>query len=85
MTFTNKTINDVGMTEIATFIRENHKDGARIANDHSCISAWAAEAEESLDNGNPAMIEIRTFDSMTGAPITFTVSDAGIDIEEVEA
>ena len=71
-------INQNGLNEIATFIRENHKDGARIAEDHSCLNAWASEAEESLDNDNPAMIEIAGRDSITGNPITFTVSNDGI-------
>lgn len=77
-------INETGLTEIAAFIIANHKDGARIANYRSVIHAWAAEAEESLDNGNPAMIEIRASASVSGSPVTFTVSDAGVDVAEVE-
>jgi hypothetical protein len=75
------TVNLQGMTEIAEFIRVNHKDGKRIANTPSCLSAWAGEAEESIQGGNPPIIEIRSWDSNSGATVSLTVSPNGIDIE----
>jgi hypothetical protein len=84
MSFTEYRINEIGMAEIADFLIANHKEGGRIAEDPTCINAWAAEAEESLENGNPAMIEIRAHDSVPGFPLTFTVSQSGIDAWEIE-
>ena len=83
-TITNITVNESGLAEIAAFLRENHKDGERIANDRSCLIAWAAEAERGLDNGNSAQIEIRSWDAVSGHTVTFEVSEAGLDAEEIE-
>lgn len=80
----NYSINKTGMDEIAEFIRANHKDGERLADDPRVIAAWAGEAEESLDNGNPPMIEIRAYDSVSGVPVEFTVSERGIEENLVE-
>jgi hypothetical protein len=77
-----KIINQTGLAEIAEFLRKNHKHGSRIAQDRSCINAWADEAEESLANGNPAMFEIRASESQQGWLVTCVISPAGLD--EVE-
>lgn len=75
------TVNEKGIAQIAEFIRQNHKDGTRIANTPSCLNAWAGEAEESMESGNPPIIEIRSWDSNSCATVSFTVSPDGIDIE----
>ncbi len=78
------TVNHAGITEIAEFIRQNHIDGDRIAKDQSCLNAWASDAEESMESGNPPIIEIRSFDSKSGATVSFTVSPGGIDDGETK-
>lgn len=78
------TINETGLREIAEFLAAHHKLGGDYFT-RDMLSAWAAEAEESADAGNPAMIEIRAHDSVSGAPITFTISAAGVDVEEIDA
>lgn len=77
------TINATGLAEIKQFLAANHKLGG----DHftaSMVAAWATDAEFQLAQGNPATIEIRSFDSVSGAAVTYTISDAGIDSTEVE-
>ena len=72
------TINTIGLAEIHAFLADNHKSG-----DHftpSMLSAWADEAEFQLAEGNPASIEIRSWDTVSGRAEEFTVSDAGIVI-----
>lgn len=76
-------INEQGLGEIAAFLATAHRRGASMTREH--LLAWADEAENSLAAGNPAMIEVRTIDSASGRPETFTVSDAGIERIEVES
>ena len=79
MQVAHKTINAIGLDEIHAFLAAYHKLGG----DHftpSMLSAWAAEAEESFDNGNGMCFEIKSWDSATGRTEEFTVSDAGIDM-----
>jgi len=76
-------VNEQGLNEIKEFLASNHKKGG----DHftrEMIQAWAADAEFQLGEGNPAMIEIRSFDAVSGHTETFTLSDAGLDCAEIE-
>lgn len=71
-------VNAVGLAEIHAFLAEHHKLGG----DHftaEMLLAWAADAEFQLAEGNGASIEIRSWDSVTGHTVTFTVSDAGVE------
>lgn len=77
------TINAAGLAEIRGFLAENHKLGGDHFTD-SMVQAWAADAEFSLAEGNGASIEIPARDAIGGSPVTFTVSDAGVDSAEVE-
>ena len=77
-----KSINDIGIQEIRTFLAENHKLGGDHFN-HAMLRAWAADAQFSLAEGSDAGIELRSFESVHGRTQTFTVSDAGIDTEFV--
>jgi hypothetical protein len=70
-------VNSDGINEIHGFLAQNHKSGG----DHftpDMMRAWTAEAEFQLGEGNPASIEIRSWDSISGHTVTFTVSDAGL-------
>jgi hypothetical protein len=83
MKATFKTVNATGISEIKEFLANNHKKGG----DHfdvGMLSAWAKDAEFQLSEGNPASVEIRSFDSVSGHTETFTISDSGINCEEVE-
>jgi hypothetical protein len=81
--FTQYTVNEIGLNEIKQFLAENHKKGS----DHftaDMLNAWAADAEFQLSEGNPACIEIRSFDCAYGRTMEYTISPAGLDAEVVE-
>ena len=83
MKITNRTINAQGLAEIHAFLGQAHKLGR----DHftaDMLRAWAADAEFQMSEGNSPTIEIRSFDSANGRTVTFTISAAGIDSEEIE-
>lgn len=72
------TINEAGLKEIHAFLAENHKLGG----DHftqDMLRAWAADAEFQLGEGNPAIIEIPQWDTVSGHTETFTVSNDGLE------
>lgn len=83
MKSTQKTVNSAGLQEIKQFLAANH----RLGGDHftdDMLRAWAADAEFQLGEGNPASIEIRSFDSISGHPEVYTISEDGLDCEEIE-
>ena len=83
MKYALRTVNSIGLREIHTFLASNHKLGG----DHfdaSMLRAWSRQAEFSLSEGNDAGIGIMSFDSVSGCTQTFTISDAGLDVEEIE-
>lgn len=79
----NYSINEIGKQEIKQFLADNHKLGGDHFDDEM-INAWAADAEFQLSEGNPATIEIRSFDSVHGRTQEYRISDAGIDKKEIE-
>lgn len=83
MQATIRTINAAGIREIAEFLAARHKLGADNFT-AAMLSAWAADAEFQMSEGNTPTIEIRAADSVSGHAETFTVSGAGIDTEHVE-
>lgn len=83
MKTTNYTVNETGLNEIKEFLAANHKKGG----DHfsrEMLQAWAADAEFQLGEGNPASIEIRSFDCIHGRTMEYTISAAGLDANVVE-
>jgi len=76
-------VNENGLQQIADFLAENHKKGAKYFT-RDVLRAWAADAEFSLAEGNDAAIEIKSWDSIHGYTQTFTISDEGVDIELIE-
>ena len=76
-------VNDKGLVEIHQFLADKHKLGGDHF-DRSMLQAWAQDAEFQLGEGNPASIEIRSFDSVSGHTENYTISDEGLDCEEVE-
>lgn len=84
MGYTNCTVNEIGLTEIADFLGERHKKGR----DHftrDMLRAWAEDAEFQVAEGNPATIEVRSWDTLSGHTESFTISDAGLDVEQVQS
>lgn len=74
-----KTINEQGINEIKEFLAVNHVKGGDHF-DKAMLNAWAAEAEFQLAEGNPASIELRSWESIHGYTQEFTISDAGVDV-----
>jgi len=76
-------VNEQGLKEIAQFLADNYKKGgAHFTPD--MLAAWVQDAEFQLGEGNPASIEIRSFDSVSGRAEEYTISPAGLDAEIVE-
>lgn len=78
-----KQVNEKGLAEIQAFLAEKHKLGGDHF-DRSMLQAWAQDAEFQLGEGNPASIEIRSFASLSGRAENYTISDEGLDCEEIE-
>lgn len=76
-------VNQDGIKEIHSFLASNHKLGGDHF-DEKMLQAWAQDAEFNLSDGNPAMIEIRAFDSVSGHVETYTISQNGIDYTDIE-
>ena len=73
-------VNEAGLNEIKEFLANNHKKGE----DHftpEMLHAWARDAEFQISQGNSASIEIRSWDTVSGHTESFTISDAGLDVE----
>jgi hypothetical protein len=83
-TYTKYSINANGIAQIANFLKINHKKGAMISGNTDMLYAWAADAEFQLAEGNPASIEIRSFDSVHGYTQTIDISNEGLDSEQIE-
>lgn len=83
MQVTNYTVNEQGLNEIKEFLADNHKKGGDHF-DRAMLFAWAADAEFQLAEGNPATIEIKSWESIHGRTQEFTISDAGLGAETVE-
>lgn len=76
-------VNENGLAQIQEFLATNHKNGG----DHftkDMLRAWAQDAEFQLGECNPASIEIKSWDTVSGHTETFTISDEGLDCEEIE-
>ena len=76
-------VNERGLEEIRDFLGRRHKLG-RDHFDDEMIRAWASDAEFQLGEGNPPIIEIRSFDTVSGHTETYTISDAGIETRAFE-
>ena len=83
MKVTNYTVNEIGLNEIKEFLAVNHKKGGEHFS-REMLQAWAADAEFQLGEGNPATIEIRSSDSVSGATVEYRISAEGLDSEIIE-
>ena len=77
-----KIINEAGLKEIKDFLADNHILGGDYFT-KDMILAWGEQANFQLAEGNPASIEIRSWDSIHGRTQDFTVSDEGVEVVEV--
>lgn len=75
-------VNARGLREIDEFLREHYKGGREFSREQ--LLAWAEEAESQCREGNPASIELKGWQSVSGATTEYTISDEGLDVEMVE-
>lgn len=76
-------VNKSGLQEIRNFLAENHKLGADHFTD-AMIGAWASDAEFQSAEGNAPTIEIRSWDSVSGHTVTYTITDSGMSLANEE-
>jgi hypothetical protein len=80
-----KRVNAKGIAALRAWIKDirDVDDGGPVAYiDLRTLEIWAQEAEQSMANGNPPMVEMPATHSRTGRPETFTLpADC---VEEVE-
>ena len=73
-----KTINAIGLAEIHAFLTARHRLGGLNHFTPAMLRAWAEDAEFQLAEGNPACIEIPSWNTISGHTEEYTVSDDGI-------
>ncbi|TAL87483.1 MAG: hypothetical protein EPN46_03910 [Candidimonas sp.] len=72
-------ITPAGLAEISDILRQKHKTFLNVAPTAEQLSAWAAEAEFQLGEGNPASIEIKARDHINGWAQDFNLSAAAVE------
>lgn len=73
-----KQINTKGWFYIKAWILATKNEDQNYLFDSQSAEAWCSEAEESMNNGNPAMVEMPANATLSGSCETFTVPDDGI-------
>lgn len=76
-------LNDAGMQQLRQFLANNLKLRPEVELDE-VLGAWAQEAEQSLNAGNPAIVELKNWESLDGHTQTFEITDAGVDTFEID-
>ena len=71
-------VNDRGWAYVKEWILATKNDDQEYSFDSRAAEAWCSEAEESMGNGNPPMVEMPENATMSGNPETFIVPDDGI-------
>ncbi len=83
-TFTQRTVNENGIAQIAAFLVKFHKNGEMLSEVKTSLNAYADDVEFSLGEGNDAMFEISASHSVSGCPVVCTLSEQGLASKEVE-
>ena len=80
----NKRVNEVGMKALKKWIEATALED-HCHTDQNNLEAWAEEAEESMGNGNPPMVEMSKLHTQSGVPETFTIPEDGIYSQDDDA
>lgn len=70
---TEKRVSDKGWRKIVEWIKVTKNEDQEYSFDSRACEAWCSEAEESMGNGNPPMVEMPGNATISGNPETFTV------------
>lgn len=87
MKTTIKTVNPKGISALKAWVEKTRAEddaGPLALTDARALDAWARDAEESMANGNPPMVEMPASHSKTGRPETFTLPADCINEEETD-
>ena len=71
-------VNDRGWAYIKEWILATKNDDQEYSFDSRAAEAWCSEAEESMGNGNPPIVEMPANATQSGVEETFTVPDDGV-------
>ncbi len=74
-------VNESGLAHIKAWIDSTSKtddSGPVCGTDPQALNAWASDAEESMGNGNPPLIEMRASSTKSGRTETFVVPEDGV-------
>lgn len=72
-------ITPAGLAEISSILRQNHQSFLNEAPTAEQLSAWAADAEFQLGEGNRASIEIKAHNHVSGYAQDFNLSAAAVE------
>ena len=78
-----KRINETGIKALKSWIEATALPD-HCHTDASNLNSWCDEAEESMGNGNPPMVEMSKLHTISGVPETFTVPANGVYEQEIE-
>ena len=80
---TNKRINEKGIAALKKWI-ESVSLPDHCHTDARNLDTWCTEAEESMGNGNPPLVEMSHLHTISGVTETFTVPPEGVYTEEID-
>jgi hypothetical protein len=71
-------VNSKGWAYIKDWILATKNEDQEFLFDSAAADSWCSEAEESMGNGNPPMVEMQALATLSGSCETFTVPDDGV-------
>lgn len=78
-----KMVNEKGIAALKKWIEATRNEEHYENLNSRELDAWACEAEESMGNGNPPMVEMKGNATLSGVPETFTLpADCVYEVEE---
>lgn len=78
-----KRINEKGLRHLADWINATANEDHRHTDPRN-LDAWANEAEFSMGEGNPPIVEMQAPATLSGVPETFTVPADGVYEQDYE-
>jgi hypothetical protein len=73
-----KRVNDRGWAYIKKWILATQNEEHNFDTEKEAAEVWCSEAEESMGNGNPPMVEMQSIATLSGRTETFIVPNDGV-------